>query len=78
MKEARAAFLGRNGRYEAARASFAAARDAAVKLQNPKWQGIVFRDLALLLNRLKDSERVDAMQRAVDLVERNAGAWTPC
>lgn len=76
IKEAQADFLSRNARYEAARASFAAAGDAAVKLQNPKWQGIVFRDLALMLNRLKDSESIDAMQRAVNLAERSAGAWT--
>lgn len=76
IKEAQADFLARTASYQAARVSFAAARDAAITLQNPKWQAIVFRDLGLMLNRLGDETSIETMEHAVKLAESTAGAWS--
>jgi len=77
VKEAQGDFLARSGRYDEARASFAAAQAAARKLDNRKWQSIVLRDVGIMLGRLgQTQESAASLRRAVDLAERGAGAWS--
>lgn len=76
VKEAQADLLVRLAEYEGAQKSFTAAQEAARNLQNRKWQAIVCRDEGLMLKRLGSRDSVATMQRALELAEEGAGAWT--
>lgn len=76
IKEAQADLLARLAKYEGAQTSFAAAQNAARALQNQKWQAIILRDMGLMLRQQGSSESISALQHAVELAQKGAGAWT--
>jgi len=79
IKEAQGDFLARIARYRAAEESFTAAAEATRILQNRKWQTIVYRDRALMLERLGSAESVESARRALELADAGAvGAWSRC